>query len=77
MTDETGSPHAAFAAFRSTVFADLHLLTCLRVPRERETFAALVVCLGAARGFVFDEATVVAAMREGEDRWLMLGADVV
>ena len=70
-------PEAAFAAFREAVSTDADLAATLRPPLERDAYVAHVVALGAARGFVFDAAAVRAAMREGEARWLMLGADVL
>ncbi len=74
MTDV--SPDLDFAAFRDAVFDDVHLMTRLRVPRDRAAYVAEVVAVGVARGFRFDEAAVWAALRAGERTWLLQGADV-
>ncbi len=67
----------AFAAFREAVFDDAALLRDLRLPQARDAYVARVVSVGAANGFVFDEAAVRAALREGEQAWLASGADIV
>ncbi len=65
----------SFAAFRDAVFADHLLLLRLREPKERDSYVAHVVAVGAGRGFRFDDAEVHAAMREGKLAWLAMGAD--
>lgn len=65
-----------FAAFREAVFDDFHLLSRLRIPRERAAYVAEVVAEGIARGFRFDEADVWAALRAGEETWLLQGSDL-
>lgn len=74
MTD--ARPDGGFAAFREAVFDDFHLLMRLRAPRERAAYVAEVVAEGTARGFRFDEAAVWAALRAGEQTWLLQGADL-
>ncbi|MGI4764640.1 MAG: hypothetical protein ACRYGP_06195 [Janthinobacterium lividum] len=74
MTDRRPDP--GFAAFRETVFDDVHLLSRLRASRDRAAHVAAVVAEGAARGFRFDEAAVWAALRAGEQTWLRQGDDV-
>ena len=69
------APDPGFAAFRQTVFDDVHLLVRLRRPRDRATYVADVVAEGSARGFRFDEVDVWAALRAGEQTWLSQGDD--
>ncbi len=68
---------STFAAFRETVFRDHALLLRLRPAMDREPYVTHIAAVGAERGFVFDEAEVRVAMKEGEMAWLMLGADPV
>ena len=75
MTGDTGAQ--AFAAFREAVFDDFSLRAWLHVPFERDAFIARVVASGAERGFIFEAADVRAAVREGEQAWLMQGVEVV
>jgi hypothetical protein len=70
-------PAAAFAAFREAVLDDAGLLREMRPPQERDAYVAHVVAAGARCGFGFDEASVRAALRDGQERWLMMSADVV
>ena len=66
-----------FAAFREAVFDDHHLAMRLRPPLARDAYVAHVVAVGAELGFRFEAADVRAAMRVGEDAWLMQGIEVV
>ena len=66
---------AAFAAFRDAVFDEVHLAMRLRRPLERGVFVAQAIALGAARGFVFDEGAVHAALRDGQTVWRTPGAE--
>ena len=65
----------AFAAFREAVFDGFHLLMRLRRPLERDAYVAEVIAAGAERGFAFDADAVYAALRAGQDAWLMQGTD--
>ena len=73
MTNET----AGFAAFRAALFDDFHLLMRLRAALPRDAYLAHVVAIGVERGFAFDESAVRAALREGEQAWLMQGVEGV
>ena len=75
MTETTGA--AAFAAFRDAVFDDYSLMMWLRAPLERDAYVARVVAVGAERGVHVESSEVWAALRAGEQAWLMQGADVV
>ncbi len=66
---------AAFAAFREAVFDDFHLMRRVRQPLPHDAYVDDVVAVGRERGFVFDADAVRAAMRAGQQAWLMQGAD--
>ena len=72
-TDEV----AAFAAFREVVLDDHNLAMWLRLPLERDAYIARVVAAAAERGFRFEAAQVRAAMRAGEEAWLMQGIETM
>ena len=56
--------------FKQTVFDDDSLAALLRAEDDRERFVALVVRLGAERGYAFTAREIAAAMREARSEWL-------
>lgn len=62
---------SAFAAFRDRVDADSDLQRALNQAMDHEAYIAHVVDAGARAGFVFGEAEVRDAKRDGHRRFLM------
>jgi hypothetical protein len=56
--------------FKHLVFGDDALAGLLRAEEDRERFVALVVRLGAERGFVFTAGEVEGAMCEARLEWV-------
>ena len=60
----------SFEQFRTLVFADAALQAQLRAVADEERFIALVVRLGAERGYEFTADDVRAAMRAARRAWI-------
>lgn len=63
--------HESLDQFRQLVLQDRALQEQLRDLTDQEAFVALLVQLGAERGFAFSAEEVLAALSAGRRAWLM------
>jgi predicted ribosomally synthesized peptide with nif11-like leader len=67
---QTNMPQQDLERFRQFVLRDPALQEQLQGIRDRDSFVALVLQLGQARGFIFTVDDVTAAMQCGRRVWM-------